>query len=100
MADTVAFVAVDWSSGWMHFQINPDNTLTPSGYAQKKDQALQKIVNLSLGTYPPGFPGADQTSLLTLLNKLAREWSKEAINTANVTRVGQIYYETGTQPAP
>lgn len=98
MADDVKFVAADWGSGWIHFVINPDNTLTPSGYAQKKDQALVETINLSTNSYPPGFAQADQDALVQLMVKLTREWSKATLKAAAVTRKGQIYWDSEYAP--
>lgn len=98
MAQDIKYVAADWSGGWFHFVLRADNTFQVTAFGQLKDQQLKSTMNLSPDTYPPGFTQADQNSLLTLMGKLAREWSKLGLNAANVTRVGQIYYETGFEP--
>lgn len=99
MASDVSFVGMNWASGWMHFVINPDNTLTPTGFAVKIDQEQTVQLGTTATDYPPGFTATDQQNFLVLANKLAREWSKAALKASSVTRQGQIYWETGFQPA-
>lgn len=74
--------------------MQPDNTFSVLLYAEKRDAQMANPVGLETRAYPPGFTATDQQNLLVLMNKLARETSKVAINATNVTRQGQVYVES------
>lgn len=84
---------MDWGVGSFSFLIQDDGSLKPLGQAVKRDAQMANGMPVQSEDYPPGFTPADQQQLAQLCGKLAREWSKVAINATNVQRQGKVFVE-------